>query len=390
MTTTISTAQAEYYSRPADERFDTLDAMIAAAQDDKDHSAERTYNLKDLRAVVVDPFTQKEGTTDPSIAQAIGAQLRMQNPTGQLAKLTHYSFGQLARTIGAPASYLRTLPPALVAQNLNHGMHEAVAVGTAANLLVRANGGEPLVRAATSETYGRVWDAHLYGELRRHFGDGISSRGGTWMTPPAWPGSLPSGQYRGDRDSFVIRVEGGSIVSDPSARQGDGQQLYRGILVRNSEVGHCSVTIECVLYQYICGNHMLWGAIMDRKFKRRHVGNKVTRDTISELLSMAQAFNHRSASQDEQIIKALTENEIAHTKEAVIDELKKAGFTKQQAADAYDTAEAKVEASPRSFWGMAQGITRISQTEGYQDERLQLDQMAAALLKRGVAQYATV
>ena len=377
----ISTAQAEYYRRPADERFETLDALIANARHDKEHSAERTYNLKDLRAVA----TVREGHTAPTgeVPRVV-----LESPRGQ-ADFTHYSFGQLARTIGAPASYLRELPPSIAADCINHGLRDAEP-GTAANLLIRANGGTPVVRAATSDTYGRVWDADLYGTAARYFGDGATSAGGAWQTPPAWPGSLPSGQYRGDRDSFVIRVDGGSIVNDPRARQGKpGGGLYRGIMVRNSEVGAARVTIECVLFDYICGNHMLWGAVIDRRFRRRHVGTRITRDTIQELLTIARAFNTRSASQDAAIIQDLVTHELAHTREAVIDELRKVGYSKQQADTAYDTCEQREPFSPRSYWGLAAGTTRASQESGYQDDRLIMDQLAAALLARGAKQYAT-
>lgn len=385
--TTIQTAAAEYARRPADERFPSLAALVAAGQYEKDHSVEKTYNLRDLRATAV---VGPQLATEPRSRDTV----MLQSPKG-IASFTHYSFGQLARTIGAPAGYLRTLPPAIAADAINYGL-DAAPYGTAANLLIKANGGTPIVRAATSETYGRIWDANLYGELARHFGDGMTTKstsGGSWQSPPTWSGE-PAGQYRGDRDSFVIRIDGGSIVTDPSARTGSAPdqagQMYRGIMVRNSEVGHCSISIECVLYRYICGNHMLWGAIMDRTFRRRHVGTKITRDTMKELNELARKFNQRSASGDEQIIRSLIDHEIAHTQEAVIDELKKMGATKDQAAEAYATCEAKENASPRSFWGLAQGLTRISQDSGYQDDRLKLDQLAAAVIAKGAKQYATV
>lgn len=377
----IDTAARQYANRPPDERFESLQAMIDAAQYDKAHSAERTYNLRDLRAVATGP---REGHT---AAEGEPATVMLESPNGRAA-FTHYSFGQLARTVGAPAAYLRTLPPSIAADALNYGLQEATEHGTAANLLVRANGGQPIVRAATSDTYGRVWDANLYGELDRYFGDGKTTRsssGGSWMSPPTWSGES-AGQYRGDRDSFVIRVDGGSIVTDPSAANTtrDGT-MYRGIMVRNSEVGHASITVECVLFRYICGNHNLWGAIMDRQFRRRHVGQKITRDVMQELQTLAYRFNQRTASQDEAIIAGLIRHEIAHTKEAVIDELQKMGATKQQATDAYATCEAKEHAAPRSFWGIAQGLTRNSQESGWQDDRLKLDQLAAAVLKKGAA-----
>ena len=379
---TITTAQSEYYKRPADERYPTVQALVDAAEYDRTHSAERVYNLRDLEAVTIDVPADRAARDLAGIAST--TELRLQSPTGS-ATLTHYAFGQLARTIGAPASYLRTLPPELAAANLNHGLHDAAPVGTTANLLVKANGGTPIIRACTSETYGRVWDGQLFGETLRHFNPDTG-----YTLPPTWDGK-PAGAYRGDRDSFLILINGGSIVLDPSLSNarvtspapGDG--MYRGIMLRNSEVGHCSITIETVLYRYICGNHCLWGAMIDRTFRRRHVGAKITRDTMAELNTLAWKWTRRAASDDERIIRGLIDHEIAHTKDAVIDELKKMGATKEQATEAYATCEIKEQASPRSFWGLAQGITRNSQESGYQDERLQLDQLAAAVLKRGAA-----
>ena len=102
-----------------------------------------------------------------------------------------------------------------------------------------------------------------------------------------------------------------------------------------------------------------------------------------ELQSIATRWVNRSASQDEAIIKALIDTEIASTRAGVVDVLAAGGMTKIAAAAAYDRAEATESASPRSFWGIAQGITRISQDSGYQDERYQLDQLAAQVLARG-------
>lgn len=378
--TNLMIASTEYGMRPVDERFPSLDALIDAALYDKQHSAERNYNLKDLHAVIEPTF---DGTTK-------GERLRLESPNGRAA-FTHYSFGQLARTVGAPASYLRQLPPPLAADCLNHGLQDAPA-GTCANLLVRANGGTPIVRAATSDSYGRVWDAPLYDTIRRYFGDGVKTHvngGGEWQSPPVWPGNPPGGQYRGDRDSFVLRIDGGSIVNDPRGFGAIGQtggRLNRGIMIRNSEVGHCSVSLDCVLFDAICGNHILWGAVIDRSYKRRHVGVRAIRDTLQELSKLARDFNTRTASQDEAIIRTLTTHELASSKEAVIDELKKLGYSKQDAQDAYTTCEQKDPSlNPRSFWGIAAGTTRNSQDSGHQDDRLQLDQLAALVLKRGAA-----
>jgi len=362
-------AHRQYASRPADESFPSLDALVSAALTEKNLSAERTYNLKDLR---VEPI----GETD-SIARGTD-DLQLVSPKGA-ARFTHWSFGQLARSLGAPAGYLRDeLSPALAADCLNYGLSHSEP-GTSANLLVRgSNGQPPIVRAATSDSYGRCWDADLYGALANT----LNRHDQTWSLPPTWSGE-PKGAYRGDRDSFLILTNGGSIVSDPTLRDSGNGQMYRGILIRNSEVGASSVTIETILYRYVCGNHMLWGAVIDRAFRRRHAGNNVTRDTLREIGKIAYSWANASTDRDNALIAMLTANDIATTKEAVIDELRAMGATKEQAENAYATCERTETVSPRTFWGMAQGLTRDSQATMYQDERYQLDKLAGQVLARG-------
>lgn len=359
--------------------------MLEAAAADKAHSAERTYNLQDLRAVAVD--VPAIDTANPHPSATTGG-IELQSPRGR-APLTHWAFGQLARTVGAPASYLRDLPPDLAANCLNFGLQDA-APGTSANLLVRgANGAPPMIRACTSESYGRVFDADLYGAIART----IADRDASWSLPPTWTGE-PAGAYRGDRDSFLILTNGGSIVTDPTLRNGSVRQtstdgstdagaMFRGLLVRNSEVGASSIVIETILYRYICGNHMLWGAVIDKAFRRRHVGSNVTRDTMREIGRIAYQWTHAAAGRDEAIIKLLIDHEIAHTQEAVIDELRALGCTAEQAGQAYARCEQTEAVSPRSFWGAAQGLTRLSQDSQYQDDRYQLDKLAGLVLARG-------
>lgn len=376
-------ASREYATRPPDERFESLDALVAASLDDKNRSAERTYNLKDLAIVPVDTgIVDAPATPGDSDRHS----LRLQSPKGQ-ARFTHWSFGQLCRTLGAPAAYLRDLPPAIAADAMNYGL-QASAPGTSANLLVRAPNGdpEPTVRACTSESYGRLWDCELYGSIVRQ----ITSHDDRWTLPPTWTGEA-AGAYRGDRDSFLILTNGGSIVTDPSlthsttASTGPGDQsgMYRGILVRNSEVGAASVVIETILYRYICGNHMLWGAIADSTFKRRHFGNHVLRDTVREIGKIAYQWTNTSAARDEAIVRGLIDHEIAHTREAVIDELRAMGASKEQAESAYLRCEQTETVSPRSFWGAVQGLTRVAQDTTYQDERYQMDRLAATVLVKG-------
>ena len=351
-------ASQQYASRPKDERFDSIEGLLANAQHNKAHSYETTYNLKDLLVV---------GTPEG---------IHIQSPKGT-ATPTHWSFGQLSRMLGAPGAFLRDgLSPQLAADVLNYRIDQS-APGSTASLLIKKNGGDPVVRSVNSESYGRLWEYDLISNLN----ETILKRDPSWGLPPVWGGGV-AGAYSGDRDSFLIVTNGGSIVNDPSTGSKDGT-MFRGILVRNSEVGAAAVTIDSVLFRYICGNHIIWGGVYDSRFRRRHIGSHVLRDVVRQIGTIAFQWANSSTERDNAIIKGLIEHELAFSKEAVVDELQKMGASKGDAILAYETCEKNEEVSPRSYWGLAQGLTRASQEQDYQNERYEWDKLASQVMARG-------
>lgn len=348
-----------YMLRPKDQTFRTLAELYATCQYDREHSHEASYAWKDLQVV-------------PS---PDGQAVMLQSPR-RAAQFTHWSFGQLCRSVGAPASYVSSLPPENIARDLTFGLSRT-APASDAKILVRANGGSPIVRACTSETYGRLWDAEWIGAIQ----DSLVSMGNGWEVELA---------TRSDRDTFVTFSNKRSVLEDPSTRaivndpSADvGGIMYRSLTIGNSEVGAGSVWYQAGIYRARCKNLMLWSASVDGTFRRRHVGEKVFRDTMRAIFHLARRYATQSTENDQRLIRLLIDREIAETKTAVVDELKALGATKEQAIEAYERCELTEHASPRSFWGLAQGLTRLSQDREYQNERIALDQLAGKLLSRG-------
>ena len=62
------------------------------------------------------------------------------------------------------------------------------------------------------------------------------------------------------------------------------------------------------------------------------------------------------------------------------------GLNLKQLGAAYDVAErfSDVDGSPRSVWGYVNGLTRLSQTTGYADDRNFLDRAASGVLALAV------
>lgn len=89
---------SEWYSRPADERYLTLDSLFAFVSSRAEHSRTRTI---ESRAVRIEA---------PS-AEADALSVILPGSDTPLFS-THWSFGQLCSLVGAPAGYLRGMPVA--------------------------------------------------------------------------------------------------------------------------------------------------------------------------------------------------------------------------------------------------------------------------------------
>src|SRR5207237_802699 len=136
---TTQSATAQYSTRPRDERYDSLDALHAAALSDA-----RICKRADV------PLSALEAVADGGNVAIRG------KATGLLATLNAWSFSQVCRLTGVPAHYARTLPADLACRNLNHGINKASS--DPAQLYLRQNGSLTL-RAATTPVYSRYHDA---------------------------------------------------------------------------------------------------------------------------------------------------------------------------------------------------------------------------------------
>lgn len=358
----IFKANRQWSSRPADERFTSINQLYLASK----HYAESALQSPNVRV----------------------ASLRVEVDNGDLslvgkgnvgAKLTHWAFGQLASRVGAPASYLRDLPATLAAQNLNHGLAQKVEAATdaAVNLLFHKNGGYVL-RALTSDKYERVWNYEVAERLLD-----LEAQG--WK--PARPSHLQDAEqtdnastyslYVSDHDLFAFLQHGERSIAEP----GNPEGLFRGVIAENSEVGGGALKLTRFLYRAVCGNHIIWGASDVVEIKAVHVGN--IRDKFALWSTEAKRYLDSSATDDEQKIASLKRRLIADTKEGVLDALfgkRSLNLSRKQLEAGYDATVPDVDGDPRTPWGIAQGLTRFSQTQPYADKRTDIDRAAGRIL----------
>ena len=344
-------ASEQWAKRPPDERFQSLAEMGAAC---------KAYRESAKTAVV--PYGNLR-------VEASGDDVRLVGKAGVPAVFTNWAFGQLASRVGAPVGYLRGLPATLAAQNLNYGLaHQGEEGSKEASLLFHSNGGLVL-RAATSDQYSRIWNAEVIERLQ--------ALPDVWRpAPAAFDGSR--GLYASDHDMFAFLVDNNRRIFEEANDGG----LSRGFFVENSEVGAAAFRVMTFLYRFCCGNHIVWGASEVKELAIRHVGSAAEMFSGKMVVELKR-YAEESTSDIEAKISAARRYELGKTKKEVLDFVFGRRFMSRKAAgEAYEeTVQHSEDGSPRSAWGLAQGLTRISQRSPYADERVGLDRAAARVLE---------
>lgn len=380
--TNLVAASRQWAVRPADQRFWTLSDLFASTKRYAQESVVKTLPMSSCEVITPD-----------------GYDLALKGSGGNVAQFQNYSFGQFAGMCKAPASYLRELPAPLAAQCLNNGLSKIEGEQV---LMFHQNGGLHL-RCVTSDSYKRIWNYEI-AEMALALEEGEG-----WRTPPARPCGIegietriatdkdvlrnsshpglgikvgdmisPAGLYASDHDCFIFQVNEERAIDG-----GDGEKLYRGVFWSNSEVGQAKFRATTFLYDSVCGNHIVWGARVVGEISIRHTGE--ARKAFSEAMAAVTDRMDASAQDDEHRIFKAKRLELADNKEDVISLIfgKGYGLSKRECEDAYIIAERNSEDhgnNPKSAWGFAAGVTRLSQAK-FADNRDRMDRAAGRILE---------
>jgi hypothetical protein len=176
---------------------------------------------------------------------------------------------------------------------------------------------------------------------------------------------------------FLFLVDGNRDLEDPTDSSHAG--LFRGFILRNSDVGAAALTLDLFLFRAVCANHVVWGFQHVAGFRRRHVGASI-QDAWTTSLDAVCAALDADPSVDRTLLQRSITLELGPTRDAVLDVVvQRLELSRKQAVEAYTLAE-QHETNPRSVWGYVQGLTRLSQHTPWQDGRFALDQAASRLL----------
>lgn len=176
---------------------------------------------------------------------------------------------------------------------------------------------------------------------------------------------------------FLFLVDGNRDLDDPTDPTHAG--LFRGFILRNSDVGAAALTLDLFLFRMVCGNHLIWGFQHVAGFRRRHVGASIQTAWTTSLDDVRGALD-ADTTRDRTLVLRATTQELGPTRDIVLETaVRRLDVSQKQAAEAYTLAE-QYESNPRSIWGYVQGLTRLSQRTPWQDGRFALDRAATRLL----------
>ena len=370
----ISRVSSEWFSRPDDERYLSLTDLHASVRRRADQATTRIVESRQVRV--------EARSEDPELLTLIAP-----GDDTPIAP-TNWSFGQLASLVGAPASYLRTLPAALAGINMQHGLlsHRGEQVK-----LLQTDDGRTELRAVTGPDYGRIWDHELVSAVMRIAGDGVGDTrwkvpgvldwGSMVYNPHVDVSSETTTLYASDRDVFLFLVDDTHPIEAGKLPNGEPDLFFRGFYAWNSEVGSKTLGIATFYLRAVCMNRNLWGVENFEEINIRHskfAANRFAHEAEPALAHFADS-SPRSFVDG---IKQARERIVARKDEDREDFLRKRGFSKAETGKIIASVLAEEGRPPESLYDFVQGITAHARSKTNQDARLEIEGKARKILEK--------
>ena len=370
----IGRVSSEWFSRPADERYLSLSELFAAVHGRTERSRTRTVESAAIRV---------EARRDDSDKLA----LLLPGSDAPIAP-THWSFGQLASLVGAPATYLRQLPAPLAGINLQYGLsaHRAEQIKT-----LETDDSRIELRAVTGPDYGRIFDHELVSAVQRIAGNGTGDT--RWKVPGVldWSTGIYNPNvdvtqdtttlYASDRDVFLFLVDDLNPIEAGRLPDGSPDLFFRGFYCWNSEVGAKTLGIASFYLRAVCQNRNLWGVEDFEEITIRHSKYAASR-FAHEAAPALTRFANSSPMPFIKGVKAARERIVARNDDERAEFLRKRGFSKPETAKIIETVLTEEGRKPESVFDFVQGITAIARKKTHQDARLDLETRAKKLFDR--------
>jgi hypothetical protein len=370
----VGRVSSEWFNRPADERYLSLSDLMASVQGRAESSRTRTVESAAIRIEASRDDAERLTLMVPGADRPIAP--------------THWSFGQLAGIVGAPATYLRQLPAPLAGINLQYGLtaHRAEQVKT-----LESEDGRVELRAVTGPDYGRIYDHELVAAVQKIAGNGTGDT--RWKVPGVldWSTGIYNPRvditsdtttlYASDRDVFLFLVDDLNPIEAGRLPDGSPDLYFRGFYCWNSEVGAKTLGIASFYLRAVCQNRNLWGVEDFEEITIRHSKYAASR-FAHQVAPALTRFANSSPLPFVNGIRAAREKIVARTDDDRTDFLRKRGFSKTETAKIIDIVLTEEGHKPESVFDFVQGITAVARNKPHQDARLDLEAKAKKLLDR--------
>ena len=370
----IGRVSSEWFSRPDDERYLSLSELYTSVKGRAERSRTRTVESAVIRV--------EAHRDDPENLALI-----LPDAEAPVAP-THWSFGQLASLVSAPAAYLRQLPAPLAGINLQYGLtsHRAEQIKT-----LETEDGRTELRAVTGPDYGRIYDHELVAAVQKIAGNGTGDT--RWKVPGTldWSSGVYNPMvditkdtttlYASDRDVFLFLVDDMNPIEAGKLPDGSPDLYFRGFYCWNSEVGAKTLGIASFYLRAVCQNRNLWGVEDFQEISIRHskyAANRFAHEAAPALTRFADSSPRPFV----EGIRAARERIVARNDDDRTDFLRKRGFSKAETARIVETVLAEEGRPPESVFDFVQGISAVARSKPQQDARLELEGKAKKLLER--------
>ena len=381
-----------YALRPKERAFFTVDELGAHVAQTKEGATRMVAPTTSLRLV-----PDAEG-------------LLLEVPTeGRALRISYRVALQLCHRVGLNRRFLEQVRPETAALVLNECLTRRTNPEEA--VLLRADRTERAL-SVVSPRYAEAWDADVLDAIAEPL-----VRAG-WIVPPYWsepsrkdarpakahevlpcfPGHSftvregdlirPKGARSSDQDLHLFLVHPERVVDTADIM---GRKVFRGLVLRHSETGDGPLKVEGFVFDYVCGNYMMYGSRQVFHLRLDH-RSKGTADFITEAQARMKAANRKLELHGQRLPELaratagifLSEDPERRAREVEMMLLEaKVGriFSRRFIAESIRRTQWGKYGAENTVWAVASGLTEQAQrVTSYAGRRAIYDHGAAALL----------
>jgi hypothetical protein len=173
---------------------------------------------------------------------------------------------------------------------------------------------------------------------------------------------------------WVFLADESRRIELPNRRDGKTGSLSRGFFMSNSEVGAGTYILGTFLFDYMCGNHIVWGATGYQELKIRHTSGAPDR-FVEQAAPAINALAKSSASGMQELLLAAQRKRVENVEEFLLNR-----FTRSQTV-AIQAAHMAEENRPiETLWDVSTGVTAYAKGIAHMDARVDLEREAGKVI----------